>query len=286
MSETHMLGQFIPLIYHYNMLSDEARMSAFKEAIADVVKPGHTVLELGGGTGVLSHMAAQQGAQVLCVERNPEMAGEARRILKMNPAGAQVTVIEADAFDYIPPGPVDVVVCEMLHVGMLREKQLGVIDAFKRHYKEAIGGPLPRFIPEAFFQAVQPVQQSFDYLGYHAPVPSFQDPLSIQPRTQVLGEPVLFHSASYAEDYSLDCSWSGHLHFHQAGQFNALRIITKNVLAVNEAEQRTVDWFSQYLVVPLEHPLTVQAGQSAQISFSYQSGDPVNALKPVVMLLG
>lgn len=244
------------------------------------------MLELGGGTGVLSHMAAQQGAQVLCVERNPEMAGEARRILKMNPAGAQVTVIEADAFDYIPPGPVDVVVCEMLHVGMLREKQLGVIDAFKRHYKEAIGGPLPRFIPEAFFQAVQPVQQSFDYLGYHAPVPSFQDPLSIQPRTQVLGEPVLFHSASYAEDYSLDCSWSGHLHFHQAGQFNALRIITKNVLAVNEAEQRTVDWFSQYLVVPLEHPLTVQAGQSAQISFSYQSGDPVNALKPVVMLLG
>ena len=206
--------------------------------------------------------------------------------MKMNPAGEQVTVIEADAFDYIPPGPVDVVVCEMLHVGMLREKQLGVIDAFKRHYKEAIGGPLPRFIPEAFFQAVQPVQQSFDYLGYHAPVPSFQDPLSIQTRTQVLGEPVLFHSASYAEDYSLDCSWSGSVHFMHAGQFNALRIITKNVLAVNEAEQRTVDWFSQYLVVPLEHPLTVQAGQSAQISFSYQSGDPVNALKPVVMLLG
>lgn len=286
MSETHTLGQFIPLIYHYNMLSDEARMSAFREAISDVVQPGHTVLELGGGTGVLSHMAAQAGAQVLCVERNPEMASEARRILKMNATGAQVTVIEADAFDYIPPGPVDVVVCEMLHVGMLREKQLGVIDAFKRHYKEAIGGPLPRFIPEAFFQAVQPVQQSFDYLGYLAPVPSFQDPMSIQPRTQVLGDPVLFHSASYAEDFSLDCTWSGNLHFHQTGQFNALRIITKNVLAVNEAEQRTVDWFSQYLVVPLEHPIDVHAGQTARVSFSYQSGDPVNALRPVVTLLG
>ena len=261
------------------------RLGAFKEAINEVVKPGHTVLELGGGTCVLSHMAAQAGAQVLCVERNPEMAGEARRILKMNPAGEQVTVIEADAFDYIPPGPVDVVVCEMLHVGMLREKQLGVIDAFKRNYKKAIGGPLPRFIPEAFFQAVQPVQQSFDYLGYYAPVPSFQDPLSIQARTQALGEPLLFQSASYAEDYSLDCSWSGTLRFTHAGQFNALRLITKNVLAVNEAEQRTVDWFSQYLVVPLEHPIDVQAGQAAHVSFSYQSGDPVNALKPVVTLM-
>jgi predicted RNA methylase len=286
MSETNMLGQFIPLIYHYNMLSDEARMSAFKEAIADVVKPGHTVLELGGGTGVLSHMAAQIGAQVLCVERNPEMVGEARRILKLNAAGERVTVIEADAFDYIPPGPVDVVVCEMLHVGMLREKQLSVIDAFKRHYKEAIGGPLPRFIPEAFFQAVQPVQQSFDYLGYHAPVPCFQDPLSIQARTLELGEPVVYQAASYAEDYSLDCSWSGTVHFHQAGLFNALRVITKNVLTVREDEQRTVDWFSQYLVVPLEHPMEVHSGQSAQVSFSYQSGDPVNALRPVVTRQG
>jgi hypothetical protein len=65
-----------------------------------------------------------------------------------------------------------------------------------------------------------------------------------------------------------------------------LHIITKNVLAVNEAEQRTVNWFSQYLMVPLEHPLDVQAGQSAQVSVSDQSGDPVNALKPVVTLLG
>jgi protein arginine N-methyltransferase 1 len=90
MSEINMLGQFIPLIYHYNMLSDETRMGAFKEAIADVVKPGHTVLKLGGGTGVLSHMAAQAGAQVLCVERNPEMVGEAQRILKMNAACGHV----------------------------------------------------------------------------------------------------------------------------------------------------------------------------------------------------
>ena len=33
MSETHMLGQFIPLIYHYNMLSDEARMAPSKRRL-------------------------------------------------------------------------------------------------------------------------------------------------------------------------------------------------------------------------------------------------------------
>jgi predicted RNA methylase len=282
MSETNTLGQFIPLVYHYNMLSDEARMTAFKEAITHVVKPGNTVLELGGGTAVLSHMAAQAGAKVLCVERNPELVSEARRILKLNAGGEHITVIEADAFDYLPPAPIDVVVCEMLHVGMLREKQLAVIDTFKRHYKEAIGGPLPRFVPEAFFQAVQPVQQSFDFFGYHAPVTRFQDPLSTNERTVALGEPVIYHAGAYADDYSLDCSWSGSLTFNHTGQFNALRVITKNVLAVLEDEQRTVDWFSQYLIVPLAQPLDVAAGQTVNVRFSYQAGDPINALRPVV----
>lgn len=41
-------GQFIPLVYHYNMLADQTHMHAFKEAIAIAVPEGSRVLELGG----------------------------------------------------------------------------------------------------------------------------------------------------------------------------------------------------------------------------------------------
>jgi protein arginine N-methyltransferase 1 len=278
------LGQFIPLVYHYNMLNDAARMTAFKEAIALTVKPGCRVLELGGGTAVLSYFAAQCGATVLCVERNPELVREARHILALNPGGERVTVFEADAFDYLPDEPVDVVICEMLHVGMLKEKQIPVIDSFKRRYLEKFGAGLPHFIPEAYFQAVQPVQQDFDFHGYHAPAPGFQDPEAIQPRTLELGKPVVYQSGSYEEALALDCSWRGEIAFERSGQFNALRFITKNVLAVVETEQRTVDWFNQYLLVPIEPPLTVAAGDRAEVDFSYQAGDPIAALKPEVKL--
>jgi len=276
------LGQFIPLVYHYNMLSDAARTTAFQNAIALTVKPSHTVLELGGGTAVLSFFAAQAGAKVLYVEKNPELVCEARRILALNAGGERVSVIEADAFDYLPDAPVDVVVCEMLHVGMLREQQLPVIASFKRRYLAKFGAPLPRFIPEAFFQAVQPVQQSFDFNGYHAPVPCFQDPLQIQPRTVELGQPVVYHAGSYEDDFSLDCSWQGTLAFSQAGHFNALRIITKNVLTVLEAEQRTLDWSNQYLVVPIETPQQVVPGQRVAVRFSYQAGDPISQFQPEI----
>ncbi|MHB9119201.1 MAG: methyltransferase domain-containing protein [Burkholderiales bacterium] len=285
MSPTHEqaeLGQFIPLIYHYNMLADPARMNAFRDAIALAVPLGSRVLELGGGTGVLSFFAAQRAAKVWCVERNPELVGAARRILALNAGGDRVEVVEADAFDYLPPEPVDVVICEMLHVGMLREKQIPVIESFKRRYREKFGGPMPRFIPEGFIQAVQPVQQSFDFSGYYAPLVLLQDPSALQPRSLELGAPVAYQISAYDEALPAECSWRGELTVDGDGQLNALRFITKNVVTISVEEQRSVDWFSQYLIVPLAEPLAVRTGQRMAVDFSYLAGDPIATLQPVV----
>jgi predicted RNA methylase len=278
------LGQCIPPVYHYNMLADQARMDAFQEAITLVVPPNSKVLELGGGTGVLSFFAAQHAAKVWCVEMDPDLVREARRILALNIGGERVEVIEANAVDYLPPEPVDVVICEMLHVGMLREKQIPIIESFKRRYLEKFGGVLPRFVPEGFIQAVQPVQQSFNFDGYYAPTPLFQQPTTQQPRTKELGNPVIYQIACYGETLPTNCSWQGTIAIAQRGQLNALRFITKNLIAIDETKQCTIDWFSQYLVVPLPEPLNVETGQQATVSFAYQPGDPISALKPDVTL--
>lgn len=280
------LGQFIPHVYHYNMLTDQTRMDAFRAAIALAVPPGSRVLELGGGTAVLSFFAAQHAAKVWCVEKNPEMVHEARRILALNPGGERVEVIEADAFDYLPPEPVDTVICEMLHVGMLREKQIPVIESFKQRYLEKFGTPLPRFVPEAFIQAVQPVQQSFDFDGYYAPTAFFQQPDMEQPRTLELAAPVVYQLACYGDTLPADCSWQGEIELQQSGRLNALRFITKNVIAIDEIAQQTIDWFSQYLIVPLDEPLEAEAGQRVAVHFAYRPGDRIAALRPGVTLVG
>lgn len=285
-SQQHLeLGQFIPFIYHHNMLADPARMSAFFEAINVAVPPGSKVLDLGGGTGVLSFFAAQRAARVWCVERNPELVRAARRLIAINPRSERIEVIQADAFDYLPSEPVDVVICEMLHVGMLREKQVPVLASFKRRYLEKFGAPLPLFLPEAFIQAVQPVQQSFDFNGYYAPIPSLQDPSALHRRTIELAAPALFQLASYGEPLPVECVWQGEITLAQGGSLNALRFITKNVLTIVEKEQRSVDWFSQYLILPLEEPLVVAAGQRVSVDFSYTLGDPIATLNPVVALI-
>ncbi|MDP2879827.1 MAG: methyltransferase domain-containing protein [Sulfuricella sp.] len=279
------IGQFIPLHYHYNMLNDTARMTGFKAAIEHAVKPGARVLDLGGGTGVLSFFAAKNAAKVWCVEKNPELVREARRILPLNPYSERIEVVEADAFDYLPPEPVDVVICEMIHVAMLREKQIAVIASFKERYLRKFGTPLPIFVPEAMIQAVQPVEQRFDFAGYYAPTILFQHPTAIQPDTRELGEPAIYQMLCYDEALPESCAWDDVIITHSAGRMNALRFITKNILAIQVAEQSTIDWINQYLVLPLDNPLSVQAGDRIQVRFSYRPGDSFAELRPEVSRL-
>lgn len=279
------LGQFIPLHYHFNMLDDVARTGAFEEAVACVVAPGARVVELGGGTGVVSFFAARRAARVWCVERNPQLAREARRLLALNGRADVVQVVEADAFEYVPPERVDVVVCEMLHVTMLVEKQLPVIAAFKANYLAAFGPPLPRFVPEALLQAVQPVQQSFDYHGYIAPTMHFQAPATAQPRTTELGPPVVYQSLEYADAIGERIAWTGVLAVTAPGTLNALRFVTKNLLAILQTEQRSVDWLMNHLVVPLAEPIEVGAGDRVEVAFAYDFGGPLDSLRPAARRL-
>ena len=272
------LGQFIPLHYHHNMLNDSIRMKGFKEAINMVVKPGDRVLELGGGTGVQSFFAAQKAHKVYCVERNPELVDAARSFLAQNINSERVEVIQADALHYLPPEPVDVVICEMLHTGLLREKQMPVIDSFKRRYLEKFGGPLPIFVPEASIQAIQPIQQNFYFEDFYAPTILFQDPGSIQERSISLGDPEVFQLLSYADPFSQTCSWDGEITIAESGQLNAIRLITKNILAINLAANSTVDWHTQYIIFPLPTPISVLAGENIAIRFTYQGGAPLSAL--------
>ncbi len=280
--EARELGQFIPVHYHYNMLLDEARMSGFRAALEHVVKPGARVLELGGGTGVLSFFAAARASRVWCVERNPALVREARRISALNPNGQRIEIVQADAFDYLPPEPVDVVVCEMLHVGLLREKQIAVLDSFKRRYLEKFGGPLPAFVPEACVQAVQPIQQDFTYEGYYAPVMLFQNPVATQDRTLGLASPAVFQQFFYDQPLPSRCEWQGEFIAERDGVCNALRLITKNLLALRLHERDSIDWFNAYLVVPLDTPLPVRAGDAIAIEFGYEPGASLEALRPQV----
>ena len=254
-------------------------MSNFKAAIEHAVFKGAKVLELGGGTGVLSCFAAAKASKVWCVEYNPDLVVEARRFLNLNTDGHKVEVVHADAFDYLPPEPVDVVICEMIHAAMLREKQIQVIEAFKQRYQLKFGGKLPVFIPEAIIMAVQPLQQRYDFFGFHAPIIQFQRPHDIQQDSAELAPPTVYSTLDLSIPNSLEIKWQGNFVLTQDGTINALRFITKNILTLLQEQAATIDWLIEYLVLPVGEPVEGKTGDVIQVSFSYQAGGSIRSLE-------
>lgn len=277
--ESCYLGQFIPVHYHHNMLMDQNRMHGFKSAIDYAVKPGAKVLELGGGTGVLSWFAAAKADKVYCVEFNPDMVKEARKMMAMNPNGHKVEVIHADAFEYLPPEPVDVVICEMIHVGMLREKQVEVIESFKQRYRARFGGPLPIFIPEAVIMAVQPLQQEYDFEGFYAPIIQFQETNVIYPGTVEVAAPSVYSIIDFSQPNEMLIAWEGKFLVEKGGLVNAMRFVTKNVLAVVAERSTTIDWLNHYMTLPMPAPVKVDEGDVLQVSFQYRAGGSIPSLE-------
>ncbi len=281
------LGQFIPLHYHGQMLASPARMLGFRDAIAHAVPAGGVVLELGAGTGVLSFFAAQRASRVYAVERLADNAAAARALLARNGVADRVTVIHADARDYLPPTRVDVVICELLHACLLREQQAAVIADFKTRYLERFGPPLPLFVPEAIFLAVQPLEQQFNFYGFEAPVPLFVDRTSPPlPGNEVreLAPPQLYAHFEYAEPYPMRFAWSGSFTATEDGELTALRFITKNILTVVLEEQRTADWVMSELVMPVPAPVALRAGQVVTVSFDYEAGASIPDLSRSIVV--
>ena len=124
------------------MLSDARRCEAFAGAIEKIVHPGDVVLDLGTGTGLLAYFSVRQGAkQVYALEADPLVANATREYIRRNHLEDKVQLIQGRAEDFLPSLlPVDVVTCEMLHVGLIVEQEVPVLNAIRTRLRESQPG--------------------------------------------------------------------------------------------------------------------------------------------------
>jgi len=271
------LGQYIPLHYHYQMLVDNNRMMNFRQAISMKVKPGDMVVDLGSGTGALSFFAAREGASVIGIENNRVLVDYSEQRMLANGISSKVKLLHQDAMLWTPNVPVDIVVCEMLHSGLLREKQIQVINSFRRNHLKKFGR-IPQFIPYATLLAVQPIHMDYDFEGFYAPIPLFQDPYTVQ-SSQTIFNPLVYKTVVYEDEE--EGSIEANLTFtaEEGTTINALRFVTKSILAMDLLTKDSVEWFNQYLVLPLGSTLNIDAGESFSVQFKYHSGDEIEVLQ-------
>lgn len=136
--------------WHFNMLADEARNSAFDRALAKHVNKGDLVLDIGTGSGLLAMMAKRAGAeQVVACEMVADLAQVARQVVADNNMDDAITICNHKSTNLKVgvdlPRKADVLVSEILDVGLLGE---GVLPTF-RHAWANLLNPDAVAIPKA-----------------------------------------------------------------------------------------------------------------------------------------
>ena len=269
-------GGLIPQPYHHMMLINAPRMASFRFAIDQVVKPGMTVLEAGAGTGVLSALAARAGAgHVYAIELDPDLAAVARRTAALNGLAERITVVEGRAEDFVPPTPVDVVICEMLHVGLVNEQQVGVMRAVMGALAARQDVSKVAVIPCAAVSAVQLMAVDYRYVELEIPLVRSNNPYVEDPRLTPLSEPVPYWVCDLAcPQTRVDVTVS--LVAAQAGRVNAIQLITKAVMT-RALDHPLNDWYLFQLQLPMP-PRDVVAGETLALRLAYDAGCPIEAM--------
>lgn len=143
-------------LFHRTMIQDSVRMKKYREAIVSRVKKGDVVLDLGAGTGILSHFALQAGAsRVYAIEKDPSMVALAQMISRTNRTCSHMRFLSESSLVARLPEKVDLIITETMgNIGLDEGILPSLIDARKRFLKPrglivpgklAIYGALVRF---------------------------------------------------------------------------------------------------------------------------------------------
>jgi len=143
-------GGFADPEIHARMLHDSDRVEAYLEAIAQVVRPGDVVVDLGTGTGILAVAAARAGARRVYAIEESAIADVAEEVFVRNGVADRVTLVRGHSTRVQLPERANVLVTETLGNDPLGEAMLVYIDDARRR----LLAPGARILPSQLRLAV------------------------------------------------------------------------------------------------------------------------------------
>lgn len=100
---------------HAGYLTDRIKLARYQEAISHAVQSGHTVMDLGCGSGILGLLALRAGADNVIFVEETDVLEIARRSITDAGYADKASFLRTNSFELAATDPVDVIVCD--HVG-------------------------------------------------------------------------------------------------------------------------------------------------------------------------
>ena len=191
--------------YHFKLLRDYERLSAFKEAIDDYgIRNGmasngsdsKVAFDLGCGSGVLSYFASEYMDGIIAIELNNSTYQLAKENLKEFD-NIQVFNDDILSFDFSKLNEkADLIICEMLDTALIDEEEVPVLNRARKFLKD--GGEI---IPKGMINSAEAVFMNNHFIQYE------DDEYS--PIYVSLGEPVVYSEFDFMNE--IDCDFSAEI---------------------------------------------------------------------------
>lgn len=271
--------------YHRELLADETRMRAYREAIRQTVRPGDVVVDLGSGSGILSFLACEAGAAHVYAIDNGHMADVATFLARHLGLADRVTVFHELSTNVELPRRADVLLTETMGSLGYDEHMLGyILDARRRLLR-----PGAAIVPRSVALHAVPVDMPEVYdkhIGWwDEPRHGFDlSPLRVF-ASNSLGYVQLDPSAGIAAGVRvIDVDFTAHETTLVSGQttFTAERDATLHGfgawfttllaegISFSTREPRSTHWAQVFL--PLEVPLSVARGDEIRLELETDDG--------------
>ncbi len=133
--ETNFSIEEFPLFYHSRMLADEYRLNRYRTAIDQIIQKDNKVVDIGGGTGVLTHMLTKKtNEQIIYIEKSKSSSIVAQ--ILSDSLDKNIQYINKSSFDVQLKYTPDVLVTETLGYFGIDEGIVEICHDFcSRHYK-------------------------------------------------------------------------------------------------------------------------------------------------------
>ena len=191
--------------YHFKLLRDYERLSAFKEAIDEyaIRKGGNSndsdrkvAFDLGCGSGVLSYFARVYLDRIIAIELNNSTYQLAKENLKEFD-NIQVFNDDILSFDFSKLNEkADLIICEMLDTALIDEEEVPVLNRARKFLKED-----GEIIPRGMINSLEPVFMNNHFIQYE------DDEYS--PVYIPLGDSIVYSEFDFMED--IDCNFSAEI---------------------------------------------------------------------------
>lgn len=126
------------------MIGDRARFGAYAEAIARVVRPGDTVLDLGSGPGPMALLACRAGARRVYAIEMGDSLEMAKELAAANGVADRIVFLSGDSRKMVLPERVRVIVSDIRGTLPFYDGAIASLEDARKRFLEPGGVLLPQ----------------------------------------------------------------------------------------------------------------------------------------------